>query len=152
MMFKTHAVFALLLSILFIQIFEMDYWYLFMFVSVFVAGIPDIDLHKSTYGKKIKPISFLLNLFFGHRGLFHSILFALALFFLFGILGNETLAAAALLGYTSHLILDGLTKEGIMPLTPISVFKIKGFIKSGGIFDWALFFCFVILIVLVLVR
>lgn len=151
MMFKTHVMFAVLLSIIFIQMFEMEYWYLFFVVSVFVAGIPDIDIPKSEFGKRAKPVSFLINLFFGHRGLFHSIFFAIALFILIGFLGSQTVAAGALLGYSSHLILDGLTKEGIRPLTPLSRFRVSWFMRSGGIFDWALFFIFIVLTVLTLV-
>jgi len=150
-MFKTHVAFAILVGIVFIQMFEMQYWWLFLLVTVFIAGIPDIDAHKSTYGKRIKPLSFLINLFFGHRGLFHSFIFAVFLFIIFNLFGNSTLAAASLLGYSSHLLLDALTKQGIMPLVPISTFRVHGFIKSGGIFDWALFFVFIIGIVFVLI-
>jgi len=152
MMFKTHLVFALLLGILFIQIFEIEYWYLFLGITLVVASIPDIDFHKSQVGKKTKPVSFIINLFFGHRGLFHSLLFALALFLLIGYFGSNTLAAAALLGYSSHLILDGFTKQGIMPFTPLSNLKISGFMRSGGIFDWVLFFIFICLIIFVLFK
>lgn len=151
MMFKTHVAFAVLVSIIFIQMFEMEYWWLFLIITVFVAGIPDIDIHKSTFGKKIKPIAFLINLFFGHRGLFHSFIFAIVLFIFIGFLGSDTIAAAVLIGYSSHLLLDGLTKQGIMPFIPLSTFKVHGFIKSGGIFDWGLFFVFILGSVLLLV-
>jgi inner membrane protein len=150
-MFKTHVAFALLLAVIFVQWFDMQHWYLFLFVTVFMAGIPDIDVHKSKFGSKVKPLSWLINLFFGHRGLFHSFILAIALYFVFSSFGSNTLGAAALLGYSSHLVLDSLTRQGIMPLTPISRFRLRGLIKTGDVVDWGLFFVFIVLTILVLI-
>ena len=42
------------------------------------------------------------------------------------------------------MAIDSITFQGIMPLHPISRAKIKGFIRTGSIFEWALFSFFVV--------
>ncbi len=45
-----------------------------------VAGvIPDLDEHKSKFGKVFFPISYVINKSFGHRTLTHSLLFAVTI-------------------------------------------------------------------------
>jgi len=44
-----------------------------------------------------------------------------------------------IVGYISHLIGDAITKEGIMPFYPFSGFRIKGFIRTGGLIEQILF-------------
>jgi inner membrane protein len=134
--------FAFLLGLVFINMFKIEGWYLFLIAAMFMAGLPDIDIETSAFGKKAKPLSFMINLLFGHRGLFHSFIFAIFLFFVIDIFGGKVMSAGVLLGYSSHLILDGLTKQGIMPFIPFSRLKIKGFIRSGGLLDLFLFIVF----------
>ena len=86
------------------------------------ALLPDLDTQKSTIGKTVPVIPWLLENFFGHRGFFHSFLPLILLFlterffFPFSIYSE----IAFFTGWTSHLLLDTLTPMGIMWLYPLS--------------------------------
>tara|TARA_B100000315_G_scaffold253236_1_gene291656 strand:- start:1008 stop:1373 length:366 start_codon:yes stop_codon:yes gene_type:complete len=104
-------------------------------VVLLASVLPDIDKSNSKVGSKIKPISFLIEKIFGHRKLFHSL-------FLWGIISvfvwyflDKGYAGAILIGTTSHLIADGLTKQGVNFLYPVSQFRIAGFIETGSLFE-----------------
>ena len=47
--------------------------------------------------------------------------------------------------YASHLVMDAITKKGIVPFHPLKL-KIKGNIRSGGFFEKIIFLltCFLI--------
>jgi len=98
------------------------------------AILPDIDLPTSKIGKKVK-IGYLLE----HRGFFHSlfapILFSAIIYMFF----RKEIAIAFFFGYLSHIVLDALNYKGIMPFAPLNRWKIKGFVKSGGVIDFVLF-------------
>lgn len=114
-------------------------------LPVMVAGIsallPDIDHTDSLLGRKIKPISWLINKLFGHRTITHSLDFAIGLCIV--VLLSSSFGYWAwmfVLGYMTHLLLDSLTKTGIK----LSMFRHDstiGFrvVKTGGIVDTAVF-------------
>jgi membrane-bound metal-dependent hydrolase YbcI (DUF457 family) len=109
---------------------------IFLLVSLIATLIPDVDSKNSFIGKiKIfRPI----NLFTKHRGIFHSFLFLFFLCILFSLFAKEFLIAFAF-GYALHLLLDSLTLQGIRFLYPFNL-KIRGKIKTGGVFETILFF------------
>ncbi|MBS3172261.1 metal-dependent hydrolase [Candidatus Woesearchaeota archaeon] len=150
MMFKTHLIFGILAGLFFARAFIIEYSYLFVAVVAFFAIFPDIDMYKSKIGSKVKPISFILNFLFGHRGFVHSLLFAFGIYGLFYFFVNSTYAAASFIGFSSHLLLDGLSPDGIKPLFPFRP-RINGIIRSNGIVDYALFFTFLAGIVWMLI-
>ncbi len=83
--------------------------------------IPDIDICTSKLGRKILPASFLIQLFIGHRTLFHAPLLYAGLWLL---LSNsfpqfQTIITALTIGIASHLFLDCLNPAGIPILYPI---------------------------------
>lgn len=91
--------------------------------------LPDIDTPTSSVGQKVKPVSKLVNIIFGHRGLLHTPLFTLALSLVLWLLQIKLspahpLAMAGCIGliagYISHLFLDFLTPMGIMLFFPFS--------------------------------
>lgn len=91
--------------------------------------LPDLDTPTSAVGQKAKPVSKLVNILFGHRGLLHTPLFTVAFVLCLYLLQtklqiNHYFALVGLggiaLGYVSHLILDFLTPQGIMLFFPIS--------------------------------
>ena len=137
-MFKTH----LLISFL-IGIFTYKYFHIngFLFIGlVILAGIlPDIDISNSKVGRKIRPLSNILNIIFGHRGLMHSIFFPVMLFFIFYQFKQINSGYAVLIGYSGHLLADALSYEGINFLYPISRFRIQGFVKVGGLVEYVIF-------------
>jgi len=81
--------------------------------------LPDIDSPKSVIGKVLYPLSKMLNRYFGHRTITHSILFVLFIIFLFktliyfGIIQNTDLTMIACFAVLSHIILDMFTVSGV---------------------------------------
>ena len=119
--------------------------------AMLFAVLPDIDIVKSKAGKHLQPFSTVISFVFRHRGFLHSFFFAAIVYFGIRYLLSPAIAAAAAIGYSSHLILDSLTKEGIMPLSPLSKFRLRGFIKTGGILEKAIFAAISVLLLLKLV-
>ena len=87
-------------------------------MTIAAATFPDIDVPSSIWGRTFKPISKAINRRFGHRTITHSLLFML--------LGYGAVAGAMkvfeseapyptvfLLAYSSHLIFDMMTVQGV---------------------------------------
>ncbi|MBS3145940.1 metal-dependent hydrolase [Candidatus Woesearchaeota archaeon] len=138
MMFRTHLVFAFLFGLIINSFFSVGNVYLFMIFVLFAAGLPDIDHPGSKYGRKLGIISKAINFVLGHRGIFHSLFFALLLSVIVWYF-NQTIGYGIFAGYLSHLIGDGLSKEGINLLYPFTKLEIKGFLRVGGIVENILF-------------
>lgn len=98
-----------------------------------VGGLmPDVDHPGSTMGKKLKPISLIVNKLFGHRGFTHTflalVLSSLPIFFLSVYLPVEwglqrmlvSYGIGYAVGYLNHLLLDALTPAGIPFLFPFT--------------------------------
>jgi inner membrane protein len=150
MMFKTHLAMGVLASLFFVKSFSFEYPIFFIIVACFFSIFPDIDIPSSKIGRRTKPLSSILNIMFGHRKLFHSLIFALIGFgFLISFFENW-IGAAFLLGYFVHLGVDALTVMGIKPFYPLSSFRIHGILKTNGVMDYLLFF-FIIIGIIVLV-
>lgn len=149
-MFKTHLMFSFLIGLLIILSFNINNKLLFLFFVLFFGALPDIDHYKSWIGRKLKVLSFLVNIFSKHRGIFHSIFPVLVLYGVFLYYNLNEVALAAAIGYLSHLAMDALTKTGINFLYPFSKFKIRGFIRTGGFLELILLFLFLITSVYIL--
>ena len=143
-MFRTHLIFSFLIGLLIITSFNIQNKIIFIVILLIASIIPDIDSYKSKIGKKIKPLSFLINIFLGHRGIFHS-LFLLIPISVFIAIINPEIAAAFFIGYLSHLVLDSLTSEGVMFFYPFSKKRTKGFIRTGSLFENMLFILLLVL-------
>ncbi len=131
-MFKTHFLFSLFLALLIFNYFSLNP-YLFILILVVAGSLPDIDHAKSFIGRRLFIISWLVNLFFGHRKFIHSIFFATVLSLVIRIFfGNYWIPFY--LGYLGHLFLDSLTKQGLYVFYP-SNFKIHGWIKTNGLME-----------------
>lgn len=150
MLAKTHALFSLLLGLIFLYYVDVPYKIIFLILLVLSSYLPDIDTPQSTLGKKVWLISYPLKLIFGHRKLFHSLFLPLAIYAVFYYFKLQYFGLAVMLGYITHLIGDALSKEGIMFLYPISKFKITGFFKVGGLIETILMICFFIIDFLVI--
>ncbi len=129
-MFYTHMIFSSFIFFIYFLFIGKNFDFSFiqisyLLITVFFSLLSDIDSSKSKFGRK-----FIFSFLFKHRGILHSI-YPLIFLYLINIY--------AFLGYSSHLILDSLTKKGIKPFN--TKFKIKGFIKTGSIFEKATFFC-----------
>ena len=144
MLAKTHLLAGLLFSWLVVEVVSISHEWLFVLVFTFASVLPDIDSHESMLGSKIKPLSFLFEIIFGHRGFLHSIWIPLALFVLLWYLGFFALGLAALMGYVLHLIMDSMTMGGVKFF---GIKKFSGFLKTGGLVESFLFFVLVIVLI-----
>jgi inner membrane protein len=99
--------------------------------------LPDIDAIKSKISSKVKPLSWLINFFIGHRGLMHSILVPVILYLLLFLIRMD-IAIAISFGYLSHLLLDCFTVSGVKLLWPLKK-KVKGFVKTGSLIEYLIF-------------
>lgn len=136
MLFRTHLIIAIFFILLFFQQFFNSI--LFIGIFLFASIIPDIDSRFSKVGKHFR----FFNFFVKHRGAIHSFSFLLILGIVFFFFAREILFPFVF-GYSLHLILDGITIQGIRPFYPIK-FRFKGFMKTGKIIEHVLFFIFVI--------
>ena len=133
MLFRTHVVFSLAVW------FALS-WFLVMpfYVLVFVllaTVFVDIDIGNSKFGNHwfFRPLQWVTK----HRGVLHSVFVGLLLSL---ILGSVSLWAGFgfFVGYVSHLFLDCFTRSGVRLFWPLS-WKIRGFVKSGGIVEQVVF-------------
>ena len=145
-MFKTHLLISLFIGLVTYQFFPINK-FLFIFVVLISGVLPDIDLQKSKLGRKIRPISDIINFIFGHRGVIHSIFIPLLLFLVFYYFGLMYYGLAIFIGYFGHLVADSFSKEGISFLNPFSKFRIHGFMRVGGILEYIIFILVFILVI-----
>lgn len=138
-MFKTHLAFGLLIGLISLNFLNPDNTIIFLFITVFFSIFPDIDKKDSKIGKKLKFLSYPIGFIFKHRGLFHTIYLPILIFLFFSIFNLDTYGLAALLGYSSHLLMDALTIQGIRPLSPLIKKRIHGFIKTNTYLEFLIF-------------
>jgi inner membrane protein len=140
MIFLTHLAFALLVAVFYIKEIGINLHPVgFILAVLFASLIPDIDTATSFLGKRVKYLSHLLE----HRRFFHSIIFMVMAAISAAYLGkNPELAVAALIGIASHLLLDSLTPAGLYLFWP-SKLPVRGWFRTGGIFDMLLFAIFI---------
>jgi inner membrane protein len=136
MMFKTHLAFGFLIAVVALRFLNPKNQLLFAFILLIGSAFPDIDHPRSKIGKLARPFSYI----FEHRGFFHSFLAIAVLTFITYILSGSMLYSVAfLLGYASHILTDALTPQGIAPLHPILKFRLRGFLTTGTIYEYAFF-------------
>lgn len=106
--------------------------------SAVAALIPDIDICTSKLGSKAAPASFLIQLFIGHRTIFHSPLLYCILFgtLMYYFPGKTLFILAGAIGTASHLILDMANPAGIPLFWPLAKTYRFANAKSGGLIDW----------------
>ena len=150
MLFRTHLAFGFLIGLCLIDFFNLEKQILFMVVLLFFSIFPDIDESSSRVAKRLKPFSYLAVVF-GHRNIFHTIYFPIAISFILFVFDLRVLALAVLVGYLSHLFLDLITKRGITLFYPLSKRRVLGFVKVGGIFENLIFLVLIVLIIYKLV-
>ena len=140
MRYYTHLAFSFFVGLWLIKYLKIENQILFIFLFLFFSLIPDIDETKSKIAQKTKALSWLINLFFSHRGLFHAVYIPILLFLLLFNLRMD-IAVAVSFGYFSHIILDCFTVSGIRLLWPLKK-RLKGFVRTGGWFENIVFVLF----------
>jgi len=127
----THVLFGLLVGTTFSHVYGPNAN--FLFFAALGAVFPDIDHPKSLLGRFVQPVGW----FSQHRGFLHSLLggvaFTIVLFLLADMAGHGPLLPLAfLVGFISHLFLDGSTKRGVYALWPAKL-KFSGRRKVGSL-------------------
>jgi len=130
MMFRTHLAASLIIGMTILPSFSLE-----TFVFVFLLGtfFPDIDTATSFIGRRFKLVGWL----FSHRGMFHSAIVMLMLSFMVYVFSAKAGIAFGI-GYASHLLLDMLNYKGVRIFYPLP-YKVKGFMKTNGLAEQALF-------------
>jgi inner membrane protein len=145
MLYKTHLLAALIVSLFIIEFFNVGNPIIFVFLFCFATLLPDIDSPKSKLGRQARILSTLLAYIFGHRGFLHSIWIPLALLLGLWYLGYPIYGFAFFGGYITHLIVDGLTLGGIKWLGFGK--RRRGFFKTGGIAELGVFILLLLLLI-----
>jgi inner membrane protein len=122
---------------------------LFVLVFVLLAAVfVDIDIKSSSFGSRwyFRPLQWVVK----HRGVFHSLFFAL---FLSLVIGSLSLwgGFGFFVGYLSHLFLDCWTKSGVKLLWPLK-WRVKGFVRSGGTVEDVVFVLLLLIDLFIIVK
>ena len=145
MLLRTHLALVVLVILLFLK--NVDNKLLFVFITLVATMLPDIDTGFSTLGKH-KSFKFL-QFFVRHRGVIHSFTFCIIISLILAVFLPK-ISFAFFLGYSVHLFVDSLTKEGIMPFWPYKK-KSSWHFKTGSLTETSLFFVLVLVDILLIV-
>jgi inner membrane protein len=140
MMFRTHFVIGLLVGLLLLGFLKPVSPVVFMFGFVLASVLPDIDYPKSKVGRRVRPVSSLFHILFGHRGFLHTVYPSLLLFFVLLMFKQQILAVAVVFGYILHLLLDSMTVDGVKFFWPLWPAHFKWRLRTGGLMDIVIFF------------
>jgi inner membrane protein len=138
MMAKTHMAFGLLFGLGALYFVNTENKLIFLAIAVFASLLPDIDHEESYINHKLsilKPLSY----FFKHRGILHTIWIPLAAWLILWLGFGINYGSAVFIGYFAHLFSDGLTKNGVNIIHPLSQVRFQGFIQTGGVFEVVVF-------------
>lgn len=120
MIARTHIIFGATLGIIGAKVSHCEGIESAVMVACAMFGslLPDIDHPYSTFGKKIVPVSTAISAVFGHRGITHSLLIVLAMFFAMSRMKLPFWTVGILIGYLSHILGDWMTPSGVPLLWP----------------------------------
>ncbi|MGL5330899.1 MAG: metal-dependent hydrolase [Peptostreptococcaceae bacterium] len=113
--YKAHLTFSIPLSIMFSYTVQLPPELTLLSIAATSLGslLPDIDTPHSFLGRRIFPISWLINKVFHHRGIFHSIIFYTIIFiplpYFFCTMTGGTIIVSLYIGIISHILLDRVT-------------------------------------------
>lgn len=139
MLIRTHILIALFFALIFLPMAEFKL--LFIAIVLISSFIPDVDSRFSKLGRK-KTFR-LLQFFVKHRGIMHSFTFLLIIGAIISF-SFPNILLPFVLGYGSHILIDGFTKQGVMPFYPFK-WRMKGLIRTGGRLEMLVFVLFLIL-------
>ena len=131
MLFRTHLIFSLLIGTLTFQYFNFNP-YLFVALVALGGMIPDIDKTGSTINNTLK-ITKPITLITKHRGLFHSLFFGALISSLIIFYFNKPIGVALLIGFLSHILIDGLNEAGVNFIYPLQKLHLSGPIETGSV-------------------
>jgi len=159
MLGKTHIVNAVAItSIPLVFGVKVNTEYIVFIILVGIGSIfSDIDEPNSLIGRRLKFLSYPINIFFGHRTITHNLLLfsTISLFFYYQ---DYKYLFAISLGSLIHILQDSLTyqgiKGGLFPLQKLNyhfVLLPRAFrFAVGSLFEYIIFFLSVIFLLLVI--
>jgi len=133
MLFLTHILFGVLVGLVSVGFISGGNSYLFFFLVLVGAALPDIDQPGSKMNQWTGIIGKSVSWFFKHRGIFHSMWLVVILVLVFKLFFGTYYAWGLFLGMVSHLVADGLTRAGVDWFYPWKSLRMRGFIRTGGI-------------------
>ena len=116
-----------------------------------ISLIPDIDHPGSKVGRKAPVFSVVLRIFFGHRGVLHSLAGVVVFGLAAALAGGQGLGVAVVAGYLAHLLGDILTPYGVPLLWPLPWRVRIPVVKTGGMLERYVVFPVVLVGLVVLV-
>lgn len=137
MLLRTHVLVGLFFALLFLPA---ENKIIFVGIVLLACIIPDVDSRFSKIGKK-KTFR-ILQFFVKHRGIVHSLTFLLIVGLVFWFT-YPFVVVPFVLGFGSHLLMDGLTKQGVKLFYPINI-KVKGFVRVGKRWETIVFVVFLV--------
>ncbi len=146
MLWYTHIAFGVLSSLVLMPSLSFTNKIIFLMFVIFGSLLPDIDHPDSKINSYAPWLLKPITLFTKHRGVFHSLIAGIFFPGLIYYFISKTFGFALFLGYTSHLMIDGLTQQGINFLHPVSKLHLSGFIETGKLLEHILLIIFVLLI------
>ncbi len=146
MLIKTHLAITLFLVLLLLPFVKMPL--LFLLIALIATYIPDIDSKNSKIGNHwyLRPFQWIAR----HRGFVHSFTFLFLITLLLALF-LPFLALGFFIGYSSHLIADSFTLNGIKPFYPCKKRSCGG-VNTGGLNELNVFVLFILLDVILLVN
>lgn len=138
MLIKTH--FAITFFLILVLLPFTNFKTIFIFIALTATFLPDLDSYYSSSGSKIflKFIPFLKK----NREIVHSFSFLLLITFILALF-FPVLSLGFFVGYSSHLLTDSFTLEGIRVFYPLKNI-LSGRIVTGGITEQRIFSFFMV--------
>ena len=134
MLFRTHLVTGIFFILLFLGLAQNKI--VFIIFGLIGIIIPDLDTKYSKFGKHIvfRPFQFFVT----HRGLVHSLSFGLLVSIFLAVIFPVS-SLGFFIGFSSHIIGDSFTREGISPFWPLKK-RSYGFINTGETMEKLIFY------------
>ncbi|HJX50590.1 MAG TPA: metal-dependent hydrolase [Candidatus Nanoarchaeia archaeon] len=139
MLIRTHLAITLFFALLLVDYVKFPVF--FIAIALISTYIPDIDSKTSKMGSNIlfRPLQWISR----HRGMIHSFTFLISIVFLFALF-IPILSLPFFVGYSSHLLADSFTIEGIKPFYPMR-HKSSGNIITGSLTETNILILFLVL-------
>lgn len=132
----THIFLNLSIYIFFARVLKFRVDLIAIAVITIYALLPDIDHPYFKLGRKMGITSYIIYKVFGHRGVFHSVLFSFILSSPFLLLQNDIYFWFAFWSYNMHLAADILTISKIPIFYPFKKRVSLGYIKTGSSLEY----------------
>ncbi|MBI2668523.1 metal-dependent hydrolase [Candidatus Woesearchaeota archaeon] len=147
MLFKTHLLLGALFFLLTKDHFTGGSVLLFFSLVLLGSILPDIDEPNSKVNRGGGIVGIMVAMFTRHRGIFHSLVMAAFVFLAVTYWWSNYYAWALLIGYVAHLVGDAITPMGVAFLYPFSRYRIRGFVRTGGMAEVLVFAILVVMVI-----